>query len=207
MGRFSYLRAMIAHLRGPVIRRTPTTVVVDVQGVGYDVRISLFTASAIDGQAEVSLLIHHHFSQDHQALFGFTTEGERQLFIHLLSVSGVGPNTAQLILSYMSPDETAAAILGEDLGAFKKVKGVGDKTARRILVDLKDKISKGQGESAVLPTRKDNTLEEEALSALLALGFPRTQAQKAITRVLDQETGAPSVETLIRQVLRALSQG
>lgn len=204
---FSYLRSMIASLRGKVLRRTPTNVILDCGGVGYEVRISLYTASAIEGQDEITLLIHHHFSQDHQALFGFTSEAEKQLFIHLISVSGVGPNSAQLILSYMSPRETEMAILSEDLAAFKKVKGVGDKTARRILVDLKDKISKGSGESPILPVQSNNTMEEEALSALLALGFPRSQAQKALSRVHDPGSGPTTVEALIRHALRALSQG
>lgn len=206
MSWFSYLRGMIASLRGSVIKRTPTSVVVECQGVGYEVRISLYTASAIEGQKEVSLTVHHHFSQDNQALFGFTEEAEKQLFIHLISVSGVGPNTAQLILSYMSPQETEVAIMSEDLLAFKKVKGVGDKTARRILVDLKDKISKGSGESHLIPMKTNNTMEEEALSALLALGFPRSQAQKALSRINPSDEGPSSVEALIRHALRALSQ-
>lgn len=203
----SYLRSMIASLRGKVLRRTPTNVILECGGVGYEVRISLYTASAIEGKDDITLVIHHHFSQDHQALFGFTSEEEKQLFIHLISVSGVGPGSAQLILSYMSPQETEMAILTEDLAAFKKVKGVGDKTARRILVDLKDKISKGSGESPILPAQSNNTMEEEALSALLALGFPRSQAQKALSRVKDQGTGPITVEALIRHALRALSQG
>ena len=104
-------------------------------------------------------------------------------------------------------DNPEIAILSEDLAAFKKVKGVGDKTARRILVDLKDKISKGSGESPILAAPSNNTMEEEALSALLALGFPRSQAQKAISRVHDSGTGPTTVEALIRHALRALSQG
>ncbi|MCF8236899.1 MAG: Holliday junction branch migration protein RuvA [Saprospiraceae bacterium] len=198
---------MIASLRGKVIRRSPTSVIVECSGVGYEVRISLYTASAIEGKEEVGLTVYHHFSQDHQALFGFTEEAEKQLFIHLISVSGVGPNTAQLILSYMSPQETEIAIMSEDLSAFKKVKGVGDKTARRILIDLKDKVRKGMGESHLIPTQTNNTMEEEALSALLALGFPRAQAQKALSRISGSADGPSSVEALIRQALRALSQG
>ncbi len=198
---------MIASLRGKVIRRSPTSVIVECSGVGYEVRISLNTASAIEGKEDVLLTVYHHFSQDHQALFGFTEEAEKQLFIHLISVSGVGPNTGQLILSYMSPQETEMAILSEDLTAFKKVKGVGDKTARRILIDLKDKISKGTGESHLIPVQTNNTMGEEALSALLALGFPRAQAQKALSRITSSAEGPSSVEALIRQALRALSQG
>ncbi len=168
-------------------------------------RISLYTGTAIEGQEMVSLHIYHHFSQDNQALFGFATEAERQLFILLISVSGVGPNTAQLILSYMSPHETEIAILGEDIGAFRKVKGVGEKTARRILIDLKDKIHKGTGEGQLPTLLRDNRMEDEALSALLALGFPRAQAQKALSRIRQTGNETLSVEALIRLALRELS--
>lgn len=179
--------------------------IIDCQGVGYEVRISLYTGTAVEGAETVSLHIYHHFSQDHQALFGFSTEAERQLFVLLISVSGVGPNTAQLILSYMSPQETEIAILGEDIGAFRKVKGVGEKTARRILIDLKDKIQKGSADTLLPLSHKDNRMEDEALSALLALGFPRVQAQKVLTRI--KQTGEPAsgVEALIRLALRELS--
>lgn len=198
---------MIAYLRGRILRRTPTSLLLDCQGVGYDVRISLYTGAALEQQEEAAIFVYHHFSQDHQALFGFFTEAERHLFTLLISVSGVGPNTAQLILSYMSPDETEAAILGEDLLAFRKVKGVGEKTARRILVDLKDKVTRGGtvGEVAISAQREDNRMEFEALSALLALGFPRVQAQKALTRILSGAERPVSVEALIRQALRDLA--
>ena len=196
---------MIAYLHGKVQRRSLTSMIIDCQGVGYEVRISLYTGTAIEGQEMVSLHIYHHFSQDNQALFGFATEAERQLFILLISVSGVGPNTAQLILSYMSPHETEIAILGEDIGAFRKVKGVGEKTARRILIDLKDKIHKGTGEGQLPTLLRDNRMEDEALSALLALGFPRAQAQKALSRIRQTGNETLSVEALIRLALRELS--
>ena len=205
MERYGYLSLMIAFLRGKVLKRLPTTVVVDCHGVGYEVRISLHTGSAIEGKEEVALHIHHHFSQDSQALYGFSEDSERQLFVLLVSVSGVGPNTAQLILSYMTPAQTEAAILGEDLAAFRKVKGVGEKTAKRILVDLKDKVIKGAGEPSVALAASDNRTEDEALSALLALGFARAQAQKALSRIRQSGAGSLTVEALIRQALRELS--
>jgi len=196
---------MIAFLRGRVLRRGHTSVILDCQGVGYEVRISLYTATAMERQEEAALYIYHHFSQDHQALFGFSGEAERHLFVLLISVSGVGPNTAQLILSYMSPEEVEVAILAEDLAAFRKVKGVGDKTARRILVDLKDKVLRGGAEAPVTPAGPDNRSQEEALSALLALGFPRAQAQKALGKVLTGSPKPESTEALIRLALRELS--
>lgn len=196
---------MIAYLRGRVLRRGHTSVILDCQGVGYEVRISLHTGAAIEKEEEAALHIHHHFSQDHQALFGFATESERHLFVLLISVSGVGPNTAQLILSYMTPAEAEAAILAEDLAAFRKVKGVGDKTARRILVDLKDKVLRGGGEAVPLSQGPDNRSQEEALSALLALGFPRAQAQKALSKLLSGSPRPESTEALIRLALRELS--
>jgi holliday junction DNA helicase RuvA len=196
---------MIALLKGKQIRQSPTSVVVLCGGVGYEIKISLFTSSALEGKEEIELYIHHHFSQDHQALYGFTTSEERSLFVLLISVSGVGPNTAQLILSYMNPDETRRAILGEDLAAFRKVKGVGDKTARRILLDLKDKVQKLGSEIEIGPANQSNRIGDEALSALVALGFQRVQAQRVLDKV--QSSGEPkdSVEVLIRLALRELS--
>lgn len=200
-----YLRPMIAYLRGKVVRRGPTSVILDCHGVGYEVRISLYTASALEPAEDISLHIYHHFSQDHQALYGFGTEEERHLFVLLISVSGVGPNTAQLIQSYMSPGETEAAILAEDIVAFRKVKGVGEKTARRILVDLKDKVVRNAGGVALTADPQDNRSAEEALSALLALGFPRAQAQKALNRVAETVGRSATAEERIRLALKELS--
>lgn len=196
---------MIAWLQGKVVQKGPTALIVNCQGVGYEVRVSLHTASALDGREEITLHVYHHFSQDTQTLFGFVTLAERQLFIQLISVSGVGPGTAQLILSYMTPEETERAILSEDLMAFRKVKGVGEKTARRILVDLKDKIVRSSGELADIIPVSSNRAEEEALFGLLALGFARAQAQKALGKVSAIHGPALKPEELIRHALRELA--
>lgn len=196
---------MIAYLRGKVIRQSPTSIVLDCQGVGYEVKVSLYTAGSIEGQDPVALHIYHHFSQDHQALYGFAGETERRLFVMLISVSGVGPNTAQLILSYMNPEEAERAILSDDVVAFRKVKGVGEKTARRILVDLRDKVARGQGGMEVSGMVESSRMKEEALAALMALGFQRTQAVKALQQVMKDASASDSVESWIRQALRALS--
>jgi Holliday junction DNA helicase RuvA len=196
---------MIAYLSGKVIRQGPTSVVLDAHGVGYEVKISLYTASAIEEMNPVALYIYHHFSQDHQALYGFSTDAERQLFILLISVSGVGPNTAQLILSYMNPQETERAILSDDVLAFRKVKGVGDKTARRILVDLRDKVARGTGDMDSAHLAGIGAVKEESLSALLALGFQRSQAVKALDKATLEEGASATVESLLRCALRHLS--
>ena len=136
---------MITYLKGEITFKTPTYVVVEVAGVGYRVNISLFTYSEIDKLEKVKILTYLHIKEDSHTLYGFSQESERSLFKHLISVSGVGPSTAQICLSSLNPDEIRAAIVGEDVNAFKRVKGIGPKTAKRIILDLKDKILKFQG--------------------------------------------------------------
>ena len=151
------------------------------------------------------ILTHQHIKEDAHTLYGFAEEQERNFFRLLISVSGVGPATAQIALSSLTPDELRSAIIGEDVSTFKRVKGIGPKTAKRIILDLKDKVLKDSGESPILSTPQDNTLRAEALSALLALGFARAQVQRSLNRVLREQSQVDSAEQLIKLALRDLS--
>jgi Holliday junction DNA helicase RuvA len=142
--------------------------------------------------------------EDSHTLFGFYEVDERELFVHLLSVSGVGPNTARILLSSMTPEEVKRAILSEDELAFKKVKGIGAKTSKQIILDLKNKVAKGSGEDFAPPVR-DNTLQQEALSALLALGFNKNRVISVIQKVYQKNPEINQVETLIKASLQQLS--
>ena len=196
---------MIAYLNGPITEKSPTHIVVEAGGVGYQVNISLYTYTAIEALDRVKILTHLHVKEDSHTLFGFAEEAERSLFILLLSVSGIGPNTARVMLSSMNPEEIRIAIISEDVAAFKKVKGVGPKTAKRIILDLKDKVLKASGEvSLSLPT-VNNTFRDEALSALVALGFNKIQVQKTLNHVLKLSPGPATVEELIKLALKQLS--
>lgn len=196
---------MITYLKGPVAHKNPSFVVIEAGGIGYHVNISLYTYTKIEKESAVKLLTHFHVKEDAQTLYGFADEQERRLFQLLISVSGVGPSTALVVLSSMNPDEVRANIIGENVAAIRKVKGIGPKTAQRIILDLKDKLIKEGGESPIMIAPQSNTLREEALSALVNLGFPRTAVQRALNRVL---TAAPNTETseqLIKLALRELS--
>lgn len=196
---------MITYLKGEINFKSPTYIVVEVAGVGYHVNISLFTYSEIEKLEKVKILTHLHIKEDSHTLYGFSQASERALFRHLISVSGVGPSTAQICLSSLNPDEIRAAIIGEDVNAFKRVKGIGPKTAKRIILDLKDKILKESGNEplAILPS--DNTTREEALSALVALGFNRPQVQKVLNKILKEQTNIKGVEDLIKLALKQLA--
>lgn len=196
---------MYAYIKGQIAECTPTHATIDAGGVGYLIYISLQTYSFLDQKKEALLYIHHIQREDVQALYGFATQEEKAIFGHLLSVSGVGPNTARVVLSSMTTDEVRTAIVHNDVQAFKRVKGVGPKTAQRILIDLKDKI----GTDGVSPGQsqgpQNNTAYSEALSALIALGFPRTKASGALAKINKSQAGQGSAEELIKMALQALS--
>ena len=191
---------MITHLRGRLVEKTPTHVVVDINGVGYKIKISLQTFSALDGEL-CKLYTHLSVKEDSHTLFGFFEESERHLFRNLISVSGVGPSTAQVILSTYSPDEIIHHITSADVKAIQSVKGIGGKTAQRIIIDLKDKVAKGMPTSDLLFDKTDNTIREEALSALLALGFAKKGAESKIDKVLRSRPEITSVEELVKTAL------
>ena len=191
---------MITHIHGKLIEKTPTHVVIDVNGVGYEIKISLQTYSSIKEEL-CKLFTHLSIKEDSHTLFGFFEENERFLFRQLISVSGVGPSTAQVILSTYSSNEIIQHITMADVKAIESVKGIGAKTAQRIIIDLKDKISKGMPTADLLFDKVDNTIKDEALSALLALGFSKKGAEVKIDKVLKSNPDIISVEKLVKTAL------
>ena len=197
---------MYAYLKGELTFKSPALIVVDVQGVGYQVHIPLSTYSALQNLEKATVYTHLIIREDAHTLFGFSTQAERGLFVQLIGVTGVGATTAQLILSEMSVDEVRAAVIGEQAHILQRVKGIGAKTAKQIILDLKDKLSREAPEGAViLPSAADNTLREEALNALLSLGFTRVAVQKALNQVVKEQPGISKVEELIKAALKSLA--
>ena len=193
---------MISYLKGAITFKNPTFIVVEAGGIGYKINISLNTYSQIEKSETIKILTHLQVKEDSHTLYGFADAAERKLFRHLISVSGIGPSTAQTMLSSMSPDEARSAIIGENVAAFKTVKGIGPKTAKRLILDLKDKLLKDGGDTALVAAGVDNTLRNEALSALVSLGFNKIQSQKVLSKILKEHPQVKTVEELIRLSLR-----
>lgn len=197
---------MIAYLKGKLAYKDPTYVIIDIAGVGYQVKISLQTYSQIKDEELVMLLTYLHIKEDAHTLYGFKEENEKKLFLHLISISGVGPNTALMILSSLSSAELENAILHEDARIIQNVKGVGAKTAQRIILELKDKIKKDSfgeaGTQIAAFASPNNKIKEEALKALLTLGFQRPVAEKNIATVLKKTGPDISLEELIKASLK-----
>ena len=162
---------MISYIKGEITYKSPTYVLVETSGIGYHINISLTTYSKIESLEKVKLLTYFLVKEDSQTLYGFESASERQLFTRLISVSGVGSSTAMIMLSAMTPEELRASIIGENILALKKIKGIGDRTAKRIILDLKDKLMKESGDQPLLIQPASNTAREEALKALVTLGF------------------------------------
>ncbi|MEQ3655404.1 MAG: Holliday junction branch migration protein RuvA [Dokdonia sp.] len=193
---------MITHISGRLVEKNPTNVVIDCNGVGYFIHISLHTFSLLPDQESLRLYTHLQVKEDSHTLFGFMEKMEREIFRMLLSVSGIGASTARTMLSSLHPDQIKQAIATNDVATIQGIKGIGAKTAQRVILDLKDKILKvfdGDLISAV----QSNTSKEEALSALETLGFARKQAEKVCENILKNEPNA-SVETLIKEALKKL---
>ena len=195
-------KEMYAFISGKIAEITPAYVVVDNHGVGYFISITLNTFAAVGDQTEVKLYTHLQVLEDAHNLFGFYTSKERDMFELLISVSGVGCNTARLILSSLTVNELSTAIASEDVRTIQAVKGIGSKTAQRIVVDLKDKVKKTEYAEEIVGV-VDNTIKNEALSALVILGFSKNAASKALDKLLKQSPDA-SVEVLIREALKLL---
>jgi holliday junction DNA helicase RuvA len=194
---------MISFLRGKLVHKDPTHVIIDVGGIGYQVSISLHTFSEIKDKEELKLLTYFHVREDTQVLFGFATAAEKQMFQYLISVNGVGPSTALVVLSFLPPDELRSAIIREDAAALQAVKGIGGKTAQRLILELRDKVKKDGGEPAVgIPGFVGNTVRSEALSALTTLGIAKPAAEKSIDAVLKKSGNTLSLEELIKQALK-----
>lgn len=194
---------MFEYIKGSVAELTPTYVVVDSAGIGYYVNISLQTYSGFEGKKEILAYLHQVIREDAHLLFGFASKDERELFRLLISVSGVGANTARVILSSMSASEIQKAIQNADINALKQIKGIGLKTAQRIVVDLKDKVFGKEIGSAQLFTSLNNTTRQEALSALVMLGFNKSAVEKVLD-LLIKENSSQSVEGLIKLALKRL---
>ena len=193
---------MIHHLKGRLVEKNPTDVVVECNGIGYTVHISLYTYSRLAEIESVLLFTHLQIKEDSHTLYGFSDKVEREVFRQLISVSGVGASTARTMLSSLDPKQIMEAIASEDVSTIKGVKGIGTKTAQRVILDLKDKIMKVFGVDEVFTTQY-NANREEALSALETLGYTRKQSEKVIDRIVKQEPDA-TVETLIKLSLKKL---
>lgn len=193
---------MFEYIKGILEDITPSNAVVEVAGIGYNLHISVNTYSKIHTQKEVKLFLHHVVREDAELLFAFADKAERDLFRLLISVSGVGPNTARIMLSSLTPAEVAAAITTGDINRIKSVKGIGLKTAQRVLVDLKDKVGKDAVEGAGLVS-VGNVAREEALSALVTLGFAKANVEKVLDTILNDDPGV-KVEEIIKTALKRL---
>ena len=200
---------MIEYLRGGIAELSPATAVIDCNGLGYAVNISLNTYAVIQGKKECKLYIYESIREDAYVLYGFADKQERELFLLLISVSGIGGNTARMILSALSPAELVNAISAENVNLLKTVKGIGLKTAQRVIVDLKDKIKTGGatagvsgGTSGLLPSASAQ-IQKEAVAALTMLGFSQAPSQKVVFGILKEEPDAP-VEQVIKLALKRL---
>jgi holliday junction DNA helicase RuvA len=197
---------MFAYLRGAFKHKTPTSVVIDAGGVGYEVHISLYTYGKMESMDSGLLWIQQIVREDKHTLFGFIDQDEKELFNYLISVSGIGPNTARLILSGMTPGSVKSAIISEDHVSFTRVKGVGPKTAKRLIVELKDKIEKiSVGQEFGIPSNQSNTSRQEALSALITLGFQKAQVLKAIAKAAQALDDDAETEEWIKTALQQLA--
>jgi holliday junction DNA helicase RuvA len=197
---------MYGYLSGKITYKSPTYVYVDVQGVGYHVNISLNTYSKLEDKSEVKLYTTLQVKEDDLSLYGFITDLERQLFNLLISVSGVGANTARVILSYMNEEDLMRIIANGDAVSISKVKGIGPKTAQKIVIDLREKVIKLSGSEKVDTTMSSgNNLREDALSAMLALGFAKANVEKTINQVLQKQPQVSQVEDLIKEVLKQMN--
>ena len=194
---------MITHIEGILEEKNPAYVIIDVNGIGYFLHISLTTFSDVPDKGKLRLYTHLSIREDAHTLFGFSTQSEREMYRHLISVSGVGPSTARMILSALSPDEAALAIISGDVNLLKKVKGIGGKTAQRIIVDLKDKVATS-GEVTEISSSQGNTIRNEALSALIVLGIDKRKAEASIDKTIQKTDAEISVEELIKITLKSL---
>ncbi|MCL1944169.1 MAG: Holliday junction branch migration protein RuvA [Candidatus Azobacteroides sp.] len=194
---------MIEYIKGEVVELTPAGAVIENSGIGYFLHISLNTYTAISGKKECKLYVYEAVREDAFTLFGFEGKHERNLFMQLISVSGVGASTARMILSSLTVNEIESAIVSENLNVLKAVKGIGAKTAQRIIVDLKDKVNCPDTISSDLLLSQNNQVAEEALAALVMLGFTQASSQKVIAKIL-KEMPRLTVEQVIKNALKIL---
>ena len=193
---------MIEHLKGRLVEFSPAHAIIECNGVGYYCHITLNTFSKLGNSEQVTLKTHLVIREDAHSLYGFYDENERTMFRLLISVSGVGASTGRMILSALSPRELAAAIDSENVDILKSIKGIGTKSAQRIIIDLKDKVQNA-GDSVDISQASGNTIKIEALSALVVLGFDKKSGEKALDKVLE-ENPETSLDELIKQALKRL---
>ncbi len=196
---------MYEYIKGEIVELCPTEAIIECGGIGYSILISLQTYEVIKDQTEAKIYLYHHIREDDEQFFGFATKKEREIFMQLISVSGIGVGSARMILSSLTDEELREAIISENANRIKSVKGIGIKTAQRLILDLKDKVIKGSGSEmqglSMMP--KNNKITEEATTALLNLGFNKGNITKAIAAIL-KETPNASIEIIIREALKRL---
>lgn len=196
---------MYTYIKGELVEITPTAAVIENNGIGYELQISLQTFTEIQGLHDIMLYIHHHIREDVELWYGFATKEERNIFRMLIEVNGIGPNTARMMLSSMNSTEIRTAIISGDVNRIKSIKGIGIKTAQRVIIDLKDKIAKGGEDTSAALFAQDTSsaVFEEALAALVMLGFAKTAAEKVLKGVY-KENPQYTLEELIKFSLKRL---
>ena len=199
-----YLQNMIDYIKGQITELSPTEVILETYGIGYRILISLQTYESLNGRKDSIVYIHHYLREDEELYYGFASKDERELFRLLIGVSGIGASTARMMLSSMSSEEIRTAILAEDINKIKSIKGIGMKSAQRLILELKDKIVKGGGtDSGQLFGSSSNAATEEATTALVMLGFTKANVTKAVNSVLKEKPSA-SLEEIIKLALKLL---
>ena len=195
---------MIDYIKGKITELNPSEMTVETYGIGYKVLISLQTFSSFENSSECTVYIHHHIREDEETFYGFSTKDERELFRLLIGVSGIGAATARMMLSSMSSEEIRNAIIAEDINRIKSIKGIGLKSAQRLILELKDKIVKGEGnDSSAIFSRQNNAIIEEAVTALVLLGFTKANVNKAVAAVIKENPEA-NLESIIKLSLKKL---
>ncbi len=195
---------MYAYLNGKFSYKSPALLHVDVNGAGYEVHISLNTYTAIQNKESAKLYVYLQVKEDGHTLFGFATAKEKEMFLFLISVSGVGAAIARMMLSSLQPEEVAAAIMQGNVRLLESVKGIGKKTAERLVLELKDKVSRSAPVSQGVEIANKNDYQNDAFNALVSLGITRTQAEQAIQKIMRQEPGIQNLEELIKKALKAI---
>jgi Holliday junction DNA helicase RuvA len=195
---------MIEYIKGRIEELTPTNVILETYGIGYHILISLQTYEGLNDKSEATVYIHHYIREDEELYYGFATKDERELFRLLIGVSGIGASTARMMLSSLTSDEIRNAIIAEDINKIKSIKGIGMKSAQRLILELKDKVVKGAGtDSPALFQSSSNPAADEATTALVMLGFTKANVNKAVAAVL-KEKPAATLEEIIKLALKRL---
>ncbi|MBE6241089.1 MAG: Holliday junction branch migration protein RuvA [Bacteroidales bacterium] len=195
---------MIDYIKGNIVELTPAEMTLECYGIGYKILISLQTYEELNGKGEGKIYIHHYIREDEELYYGFASKDERELFRLLIGVSGIGAATARMMLSSLSSEEIRNAILAEDINKIKSIKGIGLKSAQRLILELKDKVVKGGGtDNSTLFSPTSNSAAEEATAALVLLGFTKANVTKAVSAVLKEKPGA-TLEEIIKLALKRL---